>query len=238
MGETEVNQMVFEQAKRTASTIQKTFGKNCEIAIHNFRNFQNLNSTLIYIAGNLTNRKIGSPPTDLVLKELKRDPKDIRDIPEYLTESKNGLLMKSATVFLRGINDEVIGALCLNFNISEITQLSYELQDFINIEENDQSEAFFDNVHEVIEEMVRQVIREFNKPTGLLTKEEKVEIVSILDGKGAFLIKGSTEYLADVLNVSKFTIYNYLQSVRAKKEYSERGVGKNSTVKEGLYADN
>ena len=47
-----------------------------------------------------------------------------------------------------------------------------------------------------------------------MTKDDKVEIVRTLDQKGAFLIKGAIDYVAKVLCVSRYTVYNYLDEVR------------------------
>jgi predicted transcriptional regulator YheO len=68
----------------------------------------------------------------------------------------------------------MIGALCINFNISLLIQLSGELQNFIRMEDVLQStiENIYSSVHEVI------------------------EVVRRLD-------KGATEYLAAFLGVSK-----------------------------------
>src|SRR5699024_7583463 len=96
------NQLIFDLAKRTADTIVKTFGKNCEVAVHDFSNF-NLNESLIYLAGSVTNREVGSPATNLVLEELKKPPSKVQDIPNYESHAKNKVMLKSSTLFLRDI---------------------------------------------------------------------------------------------------------------------------------------
>lgn len=51
----------------------------------------------------------------------------------------------------------------------------------------------------------------YQKPVEELSKDEKIQIVNDLDKKGFFLVKKSTEKLADFLGLSRFTIYNYLK---------------------------
>jgi predicted transcriptional regulator YheO len=208
------NTVVFDQAIRTADILVEMLGSRCEVAVHDF---SNLDQSLIYLAGTLTDRKIGSPITNLVLKELKKDPHEINDIPNYKTVSKKGLVMKSSTVFLKNDEGEVIGAMCINIDISLMMQVAKELSDFIGFEETQGTrESFYSSVNEVIEDMVNSVIEGFNKPSNLLDMDEKIECVRILEEKGTFLIKGSTDYVASVLGVSKFTIYNYLQKIRTQ----------------------
>ncbi|MDW7740610.1 MAG: helix-turn-helix domain-containing protein [Bacillota bacterium] len=49
------------------------------------------------------------------------------------------------------------------------------------------------------------------------TKEDKIKIVSLLDDRGVFLVKGAVEQVAKDLVVSKYTIYNYLEEARVAK---------------------
>jgi predicted transcriptional regulator YheO len=58
------------------------------------------------------------------------------------------------------------------------------------------------------------VLDAFGRPVAYMTKDDKVEIVRTLDQKGAFLIKGAIDYVAKVLCVSRYTVYNYLDEVR------------------------
>ena len=211
------NEPVFNLAFRTADMLVKMFGKRCEVAVHDF---SDLKKSLVYLAGDVTGRKIGSPITDLVLTELAKPYSEVHDIPNYKTQSSKGNIMKSSTVFLRDHEQKVIGALCMNYDISLLMQVGGELEEFISYDlEQTKSENFYSTVQDVIQNMVDQVIHEFKKAPGLLILEEKIECVARLEEKGAFLIKGSTEYLATVLGVSKFTIYNYLQKIRTHNEY-------------------
>ncbi len=202
---------------RTADMLVKMFGSRCEVAVHDLAD---LKKSLIYLAGNVTGREIGCPITDLVLNELAKHPSDIEDIPNYKTKSGHGITMKSSTVFLRDDEEKVIGALCINYDISLMMQYGAELEEFINFDAaEDKSENFYTTVQDVIQNMVDQVLTSFKKAPSLLTLEEKIECVRLLEVKGAFLIKGSTEYLASVLGVSKYTVYNYLHKIRTQNEY-------------------
>lgn len=212
------NTSIFNMAIRTADMLVKMFGSNCEVVVHDFKD---LKKSLIHIAGNVTGRQIGSPITDLILSELKKNPSEIEDIPNYKTQSKKGNLMKSSTVFLRNAEDKVIGALCINYDVSQMMLLSASVDNFLSFDSNHhmKSENFYTTVQDVIQDMVDQVLLGFKKTPASLSLDEKIECVGLLEEKGTFLIKGSTEYLASVLGVSKFTIYNYLNKIRAQNEY-------------------
>lgn len=216
----ESNRPIFDLAIRTADMLVKMFGSRCEVAVHDF---SDLKRSLIHLAGSVTGRKIGSPITDLVLNELAKKDHDIEDIPSYKTQSNKGNVMKSATIFLRDIHGKIIGALCINYDISLLMQFGGEIEEFIRFDDHQhsKSENFFTSVQEVIHEMVEQVLVGFKKAPSLMTLDEKVECVRQLEEKGTFLIKGATDYVASVLGVSKFTVYNYLQKIRTINEFQQ-----------------
>lgn len=54
-----------------------------------------------------------------------------------------------------------------------------------------------------------------------LTREDKVAIVAYLEAKGAFLIRYSVERVAELLGMTKYTIYNYLDEIRKKQDVTE-----------------
>jgi predicted transcriptional regulator YheO len=204
-------------AIRTADMLVKMFGSRCEVAVHDFKN---LKKSLIHLAGNVTERKIGSPITDLVLKELAKPEEDIRDIPNYKTQSTKGQIMKSSTVFLRNQDQKPVGALCINYDISLFMQFGGEIEEFIHFNNTEsQTENFYSTVQDVIHGMVEEVLHGFKKAPSIMTIDEKVDCVRILEQKGTFLIKGATEYVAHALGVSKFTVYNYLQKIRSMNDY-------------------
>lgn len=213
----EEEKLIFDLAIRTADVLVSMFGKHCEVAVHDF---SNLKQSMIHLAGTVTSREIGSPATDLVLNQLAKKQDTIKDICNYQTQSRNGNILKSSTVFLRNKDNKVIGALCINYDIGLLMQLNGEIDNFIHSEaDKTAKETFFTSVQEMIQEMVNQILMSFQKSPSAMSVDEKVECVRLLESRGAFLIKGATEYVAHALGVSKFTIYNYLQKIRAEDEY-------------------
>ena len=57
-----------------------------------------------------------------------------------------------------------------------------------------------------------------------MSKEEKKQVISQLDKKGALLITRSGLKICQVLGISKFTLYNYLEEIRKQQE--EHGADK------------
>ncbi len=67
---------IFNLLKQVADAIDKTFGRNCEVAVHDL---SNLSKSLIHIAGNVTKRELDAPISDLALKALHKEGHEVKD---------------------------------------------------------------------------------------------------------------------------------------------------------------
>ena len=92
-------------------------------------------------------------------------------------------------------------------------KLVAEISSVMTPEEN---ETFEKDMTSTLEKMVAKSVNGIGKAIPSMSKEDRVEIVRRLEEQGFFLIKGAIKVLAGKLNMSKFTIYNYLDHVRVK----------------------
>ena len=70
------------------------------------------------------------------------------------------------------------------------------------------------DVNKMLDYLINSALLEVGKNPSAMTKEDKMRIVELLDRRGAFLITKSGSKVCDVLNISKFTLYNYLETIR------------------------
>lgn len=63
-----------------------------------------------------------------------------------------------------------------------------------------------------LERLIKHVEREMGGPIAGLDRSAKQEVVRRLDELGAFNLRKAVEDIADYLEVSRFTVYNYLNS--------------------------
>lgn len=206
---------ILENLKRIAKVMVDTFGRNCEAAIHDFRQ---LPHSMVHIEGAVTGREPGAPITDLALRSLRREKDQVKDIYNYKTVTKDGRTLKSSTTFIRDKADRVIGAFCINFDITDYLNSISLLDGFVqtsNQRGGHSKETFASSVNETIEALMDQVVSKAGKQPVTMSREEKVQLVHSLEFQGAFLIRGAVEFVAKALGVSKFTVYNYLKEVRS-----------------------
>ena len=62
--------------------------------------------------------------------------------------------------------------------------------------------------------LVKRIEEELGAPLPDLDRTGKQVAVRLLDERGAFLLRRSIEDIADLMGVSRITIYNYLNAIR------------------------
>lgn len=200
---------------RIADNIVKCFGDNCEVVIHDF---EDISRSVIHVAGNVTNRKVGAPLTDLVLEQLHKHGDDVKDLPVYRNTTKQGRILKSSTTFVRNDEGETIGAFCINFDITEPLLFNGFLDKLTSIPETTEtleSEKFFSSISDSIDSYLKDAIKKAGKMPQDMSRKTRIELISHLESRGAFLIKGAVEEIAKRMGVSKYTLYTYLKEARA-----------------------
>jgi predicted transcriptional regulator YheO len=146
------NETILENYKRLAKTISQTFGRNCEVAIHDFGLLPN---SLLHIEGVVTNRKLGAPITDLVVRALKRYGDDVEDINNYSATTADGRHLKSSTSFIRGHDGKVIGAFCVNFDISSFMNAKAAIEEFMKTSDSQRDqETFASSLGETVDSLI------------------------------------------------------------------------------------
>ena len=66
----------------------------------------------------------------------------------------------------------------------------------------------------VLSNLVGRIEEELGAPLPDLDRTGKQVAVRLLDERGAFLLRRSIEDIADLMGVSRITIYNYLNAIR------------------------
>lgn len=74
------------------------------------------------------------------------------------------------------------------------------------------------SLHDALDRMVSQVEGELGGRLAELGRVQKQVAVRLLDERGAFLLRKSIDEVADLMGVSRITIYNYLNSIRGDRD--------------------
>ena len=200
-----------------ANMLTQTFGKSCEVVIHDLTQPE---SSVVYVAnGAVTGRKEGQAFDHLIRQVLLN--KKFKDdcTANYIFESENGKKVKSSSALIRNPEGEVVGMLCINYDLTISYLIQENLNDFLPVSapEPTSAEDSLPNqdVLTIIDELIDKIIK--NTDVGNLKRRDNIEIIRFMDEKGVFLVKGAIDKVAASMGLSKVTIYSYLDEVKGKK---------------------
>lgn len=204
----------LERLKVIAHGLAIQFGPSCEVLIHDLQG--NLDTSLVYIEnGTITNRHVGDGPSHVVLDVLNYDDGSEGRFG-YLTKTKDGRILKSSTMYIRDDNGNIEYLLGINQDITEFVMMHRSLESLIGIgqAETGTVEKITTSVSELLDDLLLEAERLVGKPGPLMNKVERLKAISYLNEKGAFLISKSSEKIAEYFNISKFTLYSDLNTVK------------------------
>lgn len=204
----------LERLKVIAQGLAIQFGPSCEVLIHDLQG--DLDTSLVYIEnGTITNRHVGDGPSHVVLDVLNYDDGSEGRFG-YLTKTKEGRILKSSTMYIRDDNGNIAYLLGINQDITEFVMMHRSLESLIGIgqAETGTVEKITTSVSELLDDLLLEAERLVGKPGPLMNKVERLKAISYLNEKGAFLISKSSEKIAEYFNISKFTLYSDLNTVK------------------------
>jgi predicted transcriptional regulator YheO len=142
-----------------ADMIVSTFGRSCEVSIHDLRNFQ---SSLIYLKGDFPGRNLGAPVTDIMLRELKKYGDDIKDMLGLTTRTFEGKILKASITFIRDEDKKVLGCIAINFDITGILNATQVLHDLSMTNDlggvEPKSEIYAKDIGKIFEYIIERVL--------------------------------------------------------------------------------
>lgn len=205
--------MYFEFLQRLAKGLAKQFGNDCEIVIHDLRD-RNSESTIIAIEnGHVSNRTVGGSPSRIVLETMAAKADSAEDHLDYMTQTSDGKLVKSSSIYIRDEKGEVIGIFCINYDITRISMAEGFLKDFLHAAPQAEIRVKIpQNVGELLDELIDSAMKHVGKPVALMKKADKVKAIQYLKKAGAFQILKSGDKVCKLLGISKFTLYNYIDT--------------------------
>ena len=204
----------LERLKVIAHGLAIQFGPSCEVLIHDLQG--DLDTSLVYIEnGTITNRHVGDGPSHVVLDVLNYDDGSEGRFG-YLTKTKDGRILKSSTMYIRDDDGNIAYLLGINQDITEFVMMHRSLESLIGIgqAETGTVEKITTSVSELLDDLLLEAERLVGKPGPLMNKVERLKAIRYLNEKGAFLISKSSEQIAEHFNISKFTLYSDLNTVK------------------------
>ena len=189
-------------------------GSVYEISLHSLEDYDH--SVVKIMNGYHSGRTAGAPLTDLALNMLKRihdqGLSSTEEFISYKAINPVGEHLKSSTIPILGENNRVIGILCINLYLdSPFPEILESLTGTEN--EGTEQEYFASDMTDTLTQSITDARNQVMHNSSIAAVNKNKELIRILHEKGIFRIKNSVSQVANVLGISKNTVYLHLRSI-------------------------
>lgn len=197
----------------TAEAIQRLLYPHAEVVVHDLKKNQ-----IVAIYHPFSKRRAG----DSSLFTQEEEMATLEDcVGPYEKVNWNGERLKSVSSIIRDENDQAVGMLCINLDVSIFIKFNKLISQFIELEQLIPQPAplFKDDWQERTNIYLHKYLKENHLTLEMLDRKEKRKLIEHLYGVGAFTGKNAAGYIAQILNVSRATVYNYLSKYQNIESY-------------------
>ncbi|MBB5925746.1 helix-turn-helix transcriptional regulator [Streptomyces echinatus] len=199
---------LVREAEKITVALGRMFPGLCEVVLHDLRNPDH---AIRAIENNLSGRQVGDPATELGLARIA-DPEYPSVIQNYPNRFPDGRPAKSTSIGIKNAAGEYVAALCLNLDVSVLSPVTLALSNLVatDTEHRDQPlETLRDRTARELREAVEARAAERAAAPRSLSREDKKALVRQLQRDGYFDSRDAAQTIADLLGVSRATVYNY-----------------------------
>lgn len=181
-----------------------------EVVIHDLAT-----QTITAIIHPFSKRKVGDPS---LLEEESHGDTFPDLFPPYEKINWDGRRLKSVSATLRDSTGRAIGLFCINLDVSVFEQVQQVVTAFLTFRPLGAApqELFRDDWKEQLHQFVHSYVRSRQTTVAGLTLPERHELIASLSAQGAFRQKHATDYIAQVLEISRATLYKHIKRLRGE----------------------
>lgn len=186
--------------------IVSLFNPFVEAAVHDLSTGE-----IAALYNNISRRKVGDPSP---LHELKMPVEKFPDVfdPYYKT-NWDGRRLKCTSITVRDEKGRPIALICFNFDTTVFREIDLNLKTLLEVKQTAENpiELFNENWQQRVNDCITNYLKENNITLVVLSKEQKKEAVIRLYQHGLFNYRRAADYIAEKMNISRATVYNYLK---------------------------
>lgn len=197
----------FDFLDRIARGLAEMFGASCETLVHDMD--APGHPILSIYNGHVSGRTVGSTMDILgTTRELNEEAVS-SDLVNLFAPTPSGKQVKSSTFYISGEGYSL--GLGINFDFTSLVFANHILMDLMSADADLQSALWQGDSG--MAELFRECLASVGKPVHTLTKKDRMKIIRLLNQKNAFSYRRSVPFVAKHLQVSRYTIYKYLDEL-------------------------
>lgn len=146
-------------------------------------------------------------------------------IGPYGKSNWDGRRLKAITSVLRDAEGEPVGLLCINHDIEAFSGIFDQLKSMMEFAAPmpKTSALMADDWREAVNSVIGDFLAEQRTTLSGLTGTDTDGLIALLDARGVFAIRKAVPYVAEILKLSRATIYNRLGAIRQKQDAAVQG---------------
>lgn len=216
------NHTIFSYYKNLVPFLHDVLGPKSEILLHDISKPE---ASIVALAGNLSNRNVGGPLTDMALKQLKNKKYLTQPaVTNYKSYTVDGKTCRSSSFFIKDEDDTLIAMLCINILVSDLIEMRDLVDSMIGLSTgaispnselaHSNDEKLGQNLDDLMGSLIQDVLEKYDTSTKILSIQAKEEIITELNQKGVFLLKGGVAEVAKSIDMSEPSVYRYLAKIK------------------------
>lgn len=239
--------LLLDPMLRVLGVVAQMLPLSSEIVVHDFRK---LPKSIVWIHGTVTEREYGDPPTNLLLAHVARGAvNDLLNynttMPDGRVLTCSTLILRNSEGTPIGavcFNNETSDLDHLRARARKLLrtttaphtdrsdgqgpnppiQTTHTSTTPTTASENlETAEVFPQSVEDLSEALLNDAVSAVGVPVGRMKKRHKLQVIRNLNDRGFFLLRDGVELSAQRLNVTRFTIYNYMKEICGKRIESD-----------------
>lgn len=201
------------------NNLANVFGKNCEIVLHDF------SDGFDHTVAHIVNGHISGRDKESCLSTLWFDETDKSRISpdglNYLSTTPSGHVLKCGSSLLKNDAGEIVGAICINYDITDMLEAQRALSVMTGEGVSDspqKSEVLFHDVNEMLQYYLEELKEKYGKNGDQFDKKERFDALALLHRKGITQISKSSVHLCEFFGISRGTLYAELGKIRGDED--------------------
>lgn len=207
----------FEFLDRTARGIAEMFGSTCETLVHDMS--LPSHPILAIYNGHVSGRSVGSTMDIMGGCRTLDEEALTSDQVNLLATTPGGQQVKSSTFHM--IGEDYNLALGINFDFSSLVYANKILVDLMSAQADLQSALWQGGDSKRLSEIFEECLAAVGKPIGSLTKKDRMKLVALLAQRNAFSFKKAVPFVAQRLQVSRYTVYKYIGEISQEGDFAQ-----------------
>ncbi|MDR2929293.1 MAG: helix-turn-helix transcriptional regulator [Propionibacteriaceae bacterium] len=220
--DTAEREIIIATLKTMVAPLAQIIPGQSEVVLHDLSILPN---SIVALEGSLTGRSVGGLATDMLLERAAQGRLETRI--GYLGRGVDGRQLRCSTIIVRTNSGAPVAALCFNCDTTVWTVVANLAASMLPaLDSTDATPAagtpehFIGDVDDLAAELLAKAIGSVSVPVHLMRKTHKLAVVAELRDSGFFILREAAERAARALEVSRFTIYNYLKELDGAPEQS------------------